>query len=504
MAESAAHRGAVGWGDHSAAGSGTPDPRRWQALTVCLIAGFMTLLDVSIVNVALPSIREGLHTPESDLQWVLSGYALAFGLFLIPAGRLGDARGRRVVFMVGLALFTLASAACGASQSSLWLVVARLAQGLAGGMISPQISALIQQMFSGHERGRAFGMFGTVVGISTAVGPLTGGLLIQAAGAQEGWRWVFYVNLPLGAVCLLLARRLLPDTPSAGRVRLRDLDPFGVLLLGAGVLTLLLPFVQAQQWPGDRKWLLIPLAAVLLAAFIGWESRCGRRGTQPVVDLSLFRVRSYWLGCLLILLYFCGFTAIFFITTLYLQNGLHYSALQAGIAITPFALGSAVAAGPGGRWVGRLGRPLVVAGLITVVVGLAGTALAVDLVPGRGAGWVMAAPLLLAGLGSGLVISPNQALTLSEVPVATAGSAGGTLQTGQRVGSAIGIAAVGSVFFAQLGGDGWATAYDHGLVVAGAFIGAALVIGLADMFGERRGRSRAQRSVRIPSAGRTP
>lgn len=471
---------------------------------MCLIAGFMTLLDVSIVNVALPSIREGLHTSESDLQWVLSGYALAFGLFLIPAGRLGDARGRRVVFMVGLALFTLASAACGASQSSLWLVVARLAQGLAGGMISPQISALIQQMFSGHERGRAFGMFGTVVGISTAVGPLSGGLLIQAAGAQEGWRWVFYVNLPLGAVCLLLARRLLPDTPSAGRVRLRDLDPFGVLLLGAGVLTLLLPFVQAQQWPGDRKWLLIPVAAALLAAFIGWESRCGRRGTHPVVDLSLFRVRSYWLGCLLILLYFCGFTAIFFITTLYLQNGLHYSALQAGIAITPFALGSAVAAGPGGRWVGRLGRPLVVAGLITVVVGLAGTALAVHLVPGRDAGWVMAAPLLLAGLGSGLVISPNQALTLSEVPVATAGSAGGTLQTGQRVGSAIGIAAVGSVFFAQLGGDGWATAYDHGLVVAGAFIGAALVIGLADVFGERRGRSRVQRSVRIPSAGRTP
>ncbi|MFF8917586.1 MFS transporter [Streptomyces sp. NPDC015032] len=504
MAASAAHRGAAGWGDHSASGPAAPDPRRWQALAVCLIAGFMTLLDVSIVNVALPSIREGLRTPESDLQWILSGYALAFGLFLIPAGRLGDARGRRVVFMAGLALFTLASAACGASQSSLWLVVARLVQGLAGGMISPQISALIQQMFSGHERGRAFGMFGTVVGISTAVGPLTGGLLIQAAGAHEGWRWVFYVNLPLGAVCLLLARRLLPDTPSAGRVRLRDLDPLGVLLLGTGVLALLLPFVQAQQWPGDRKWLLVPVAAALLAAFVGWESRCGRRGTQPVVDLSLFRVRSYWLGCLLILLYFCGFTSIFFLTTLYLQNGLHYSALQAGIAITPFALGSAVAAGPGGRLVGRLGRPLVVAGLITVTVGLAGTAVAAHLVPGRGAGWAMAAPLLLAGLGSGLVISPNQALTLSEVPVATAGSAGGTLQTGQRVGSAIGIAAVGSVFFAQLGGDGWATAYDHGLVVAAAFILAALLIGLADVFGERRDKSHAQRPVRSPSVGRTP
>lgn len=135
-------------------------------------------------------------------------------------------------------------------------------------------------MFSGRERGRAFGMFGTVVGISTAVGPLLGGLLIQVAGAREGWRWVFYVNLPIGAVCLLLARRLLPDTPSAGWVRPRDLDPVGVLLLGAGVLALLLPFVQAQQWPGNGKWLLVVVAAVLLVAFVAWESRCTRGGSS--------------------------------------------------------------------------------------------------------------------------------------------------------------------------------------------------------------------------------
>lgn len=495
MAESAADRGSAGRGADSASGHGTPDPRRWRALAVCLVAGFMTLLDVSIVNVALPSIKAGLHTPESDLQWVLSGYALAFGLFLIPAGRLGDARGRRAVFMAGLTLFTLSSAACGAAQSSLWLVIARLVQGLAGGMVSPQISALIQQMFQGRERGRAFGMFGTVVGISTAVGPLLGGLLIQAAGAEEGWRWVFYVNLPLGLICLLLARRLLPDTPSAGPVRLRDLDPLGVLLLGTGVLTLLLPFVQSRQWPGDGKWLLLILAVALLAAFVAWEGRCGRRGTQPVIDLRLFRVRSYWLGCLLILLYFAGFTSIFFITTLYLQSGLHYTALQAGLAITPFALGSAVAASPGGRLVGRFGRPLVVVGLAAVAVGLGATALAVHLVPGRGAGWAMAAPLLFAGLGSGLVIAPNQTLTLSEVPVATAGSAGGTLQTGQRVGSAIGIAAVGAVFFARVGSDGWSSAYDHGLVVSVAFVVAGLLVALADVGGARRGRNRGRHSV---------
>ncbi|HEV7627673.1 MAG TPA: MFS transporter, partial [Streptomyces sp.] len=296
-----------------------PDPgtQRWKALAVCLVAGFMALLDVSIVNVALPSVREGLHTTESELQWVLSGYALSFGLFLVPAGRLGDARGRRRIFMIGLAVFTVASTACGAAQSSMWLVAARLVQGLGGGLLSPQISALIQQMFSGRERARAFGMFGTVVGVSTAVGPLLGGLLIQAAGASEGWRWVFYVNLPLGIVCLFLAARLLPDTPSAatGRARRKQsLDPVGVVLLGAAVVAVLLPFVQSQQWRGNGKWLLLIAAALLLAGFVRWEAPCPRRDTEPLVALSLFHIRSYWLGCLLILFHFAGFTSIFFIT----------------------------------------------------------------------------------------------------------------------------------------------------------------------------------------------
>ncbi|MGW7357104.1 MFS transporter [Streptomyces sp. NPDC054802] len=459
--------------------------QRWQALAVCLMAGFMTLLDVSIVNVALPSIREGLDAPESVLQWVLSGYALAFGLMLVPAGRLGDARGRRAVFMLGLVLFTLASAACGAAQSGTWLVVARVAQGLAGGLITPQVSALIQQMFSGPERGRAFGFFSTVVAISTAVGPLLGGLLIHLAGAQEGWRWVFYVNLPLGAVCLVLARRLLPDTPSAGRITVRRLDPVGVLLLGAGLLTLLLPFVQAHQWEGSWKWLLTVPSAILLACFALWERRWQRRGEEPVLDLSLFRVRSYWLGCLLILFYFAGFTSIFFVSTLYLQSGLGYSALLAGATITPFALGSGVSATVGGRLVSRFGRPLITVGLTMVALGLAGTALAVGLAPGRGAGWAMAGPLLIAGLGGGLVIAPNQALTLDQVPVGSAGSAAGTLQTAQRVGSAVGIAAVGSVFFARLRPGDWSSAFDAGLIVSVAFVVAALVISTADVVGHR-------------------
>ena len=489
-------------GRRAPADDGAPDPRRWKALAVCLGAGFMTLLDVSIVNVALPSIRTGLHAGIEELQWVVSGYALAFGLLLIPAGRMGDARGRRLVFMIGLTLFTLASTACGAAQTDQWLVTARVLQGLAGGLIAPQVSALIQQMFRGAERGRAFGMFGTTIGLSTAVGPILGGLIIHAAGAEHGWRWVFYVNVPLGAVFLVLARRLLPDTPTAGRLTPRRLDPVGVLLLGLGVLALLLPLVQAQQWPGPEKWLLVVAAALLLATFVRWERAWRARGGEPVLDLRLYTVRSYAAGSLLILLYFAGFTSIFFVSTLFLQNGLGYSALTAGLTLTPFAMGSAVAAGVGGRLVARFGRPLVVVGLTVVAVGLGGTALAVHQVPGHGAGWVMAAPLLVAGLGSGLVIAPNQTLTLAEVPVASAGSAGGSLQTGQRVGSSLGIAAVGSVFFGRMTDDGWAAAYDSGLLVSVAFVLVALLVALADAAARRRDRRRRERTGQPDGAAR--
>src|SRR3954453_14119477 len=283
----------------SAATTAAPDPRRWKALAVCLVGGFMVLLDVSIVNVALPSIRTGLSASQSELQWVVSGYALTFGLLLVPAGRIGDVRGRRTMFVVGLALFTLSSLACGLAPGALFLVVARLVQGLAGGLLTPQISALIQQMFRGRERGTAFGLFGTVVGVSTAVGPLLGGALIAAFGAEDGWRWVFFINLPIGLAAMPLAWRLLPR-PDPARRRRHDYDPVGVGLLGGGIVVLLLPLVQERQWQGDAKWLLIPAALLLLAAFVLWEFRYTRRGKEPLVDLALFRLRSWSFGASMI------------------------------------------------------------------------------------------------------------------------------------------------------------------------------------------------------------
>jgi len=459
-----------------------PDPDRWMALGVVLAAGFMTLLDVSIVNVALPSIERGLHAQQNALQWIVAGYALALGLVLVPAGRFGDAHGRRPVFMVGVALFVVASAACALAPTALVLVSTRILQGFAGGLISPQISGLIQSLFRGEERGKAFGLFGATIGVSSAIGPLAGGALIALFGVHEGWRAVFFVNLPIGAAILLLARRYLP-APTAAERRPQALDPLGVVLLGAAILCILVPFIEQRSWHSSLRVALFPLGAVLLVVWVLHERRYGRT-REPLVSVDLFRIRSYALGAPVGLIFFAGFIGLFFIQTQYLQLGLGYPAWKSGLAVTPFAFGSALIASAGSRQALRRGPKLVALGLAMVLVGIAGVWLAVRAHPGYDVALWMALPLLIAGLGSGLVISPNLTLTLSRVPVERAGSAGGVLQTGQRIGSAAGIAITGMVFYDQLAssqGD-FALAFRYGLVSIAAFVAAALALVLADAF----------------------
>ena len=466
-----------------------PDPRRWRALIVVLVAGFMVLLDVSIVNVALPSIARGLGADDSDLQWVVSGYALAFGLVLVAGGRIGDARGRRPTLMIGLAIFTLASAACGLARNPVMLIIARLVQGVGGGLVTPQNAGLIQNLFRGAERGRAFGLFGAVVGVSTAIGPLLGGLLIQFGGAQEGWRWIFFVNLPVGIVAMILAVRTVPHRRRQKGER-TDYDPVGAVVLGLATLLVLLPFVESRTWSGGLKWTLLVPAALLGVLFVRWERWYGRRGREPMVDLALFGRRSYTFGAAVALAYFVGFTGVFFIYALFLQDGMGYTALQSGLASTPFALGSAVGAWLGGRVITRIGSRLVAAGLVLVIVGLLASWVAIGLVDSPAVGWAVAGPFLVAGLGSGLVIAPNQTLALSEVPPRQGGAAGGVLQTGQRIGSAAGIAAVGSLYYSRLastGGD-FSAAVRDGFVLIVAFVAVALAIAIADIVVNRRGQ----------------
>ncbi|MEU1040561.1 MFS transporter [Streptomyces sp. NPDC005907] len=441
-----------------------PFPQLWATL----VAGFMTLLDVTIVAVALPSMQRQLGASAASVQWVVSGYALAFALALVTAGRIGDAVGRRRVFLWALAAFVVCSAAAGAAPSITLLVAARLAQGIAAGCLAPQNSALIQQMFKGAERGRAFGLFGATVGISSAVGPVTGGLILALADGPGGWRWIFYVNVPVGALALLLGSRLLPRVAPGRR---GHLDLPGVALLGAGVLAIMLPLVLAEAGGIRRLWWLFPAGLALLAGFARWEKRVAARDAEPLLDPRLFTgARGYAAGAGIAALYFVGFSGVWLVFALFFQNGLGYSPLRSGLAVTPFAVGSAAAAVVAGRLVERLGRLLTVLGLTGVVLGLGATALILRFAPAGAAAWCAAPALLIGGIGSGCVISPNVTMTLRDVPVRMAGAAGGALQTGQRLGGAVGTAALPGLFYLVLG----SSAHDYRTAVAVA-VGAGVL-----------------------------
>ncbi|MFY4723076.1 MFS transporter [Streptomyces sp. LaBMicrA B280] len=465
-----------------------PDPRRWRALWVTLVAGFMSLLDVTIVAVALPTVQRDLGASPAQVQWVVSGYALTFALALVTAGRLGDALDRRRIFLCALSAFVLFSAACGAAPNITLLVVARLAQGLAAGFMAPQNSALIQQLFRGAERGRAFGFFGATVGISSAVGPITGGAILALASGADGWRWIFYVNVPIGILAVLLGRRLLPRVQGSGR---GHVDATGVLLLGLGVLALMYPLVQADSGGIERLWWLFPVGVVVLLAFAQWQRRLVARGDQPLLDPRLFStVRGYAVGAGVGTLYFIGFSGVWLVFALFYQHGLGFSPLRSGLAVTPFAVGSAFAAVVAGRMVERLGRLLTVCGLVGVILGLGGTALLLHYADLGTAPWVAAPVLFLGGIGGGFVVSPNFTMTLRDVPVRMAGAAGGALQTGQRLGAAVGTAALPGLYYLVLGRH---QDYRAAVVIAlgAALIGmvASLALATFDWQRDRRARS---------------
>lgn len=467
------------------------DSARWRVLSVLLVTIFMSLVGVSIVNVALPSIQEGLGASQSDIQWVLSGYALTFGIVLVAAGRAGDIFGRGPIFIAGVVIFTLSSVAAGLAPDPTSLNIARFIQGIGSGLLNPQAIGMIQQYFRGAERGKAFGYFGTVVGLSVAVGPLLGGLLIELGGPENGWRWTFLVNLPVGITAVVLALRWFPrplrNRKPAGQARLRsrDFDPVGALLLGLAVLTVLLPFVetQASAW----IWALLPASALLVLLWALWERRYKALGYSPMVDLAIFRTASFSNGALLVGLYFTGMTSIFVLVALYMQQGLGHTALEAGTVGLPSAILGAVSANWGGRVVMRYGRKLVITGMFCALAGLALSILVIQLTAaGTASEWWLLATLGLVGVGQGAVITPNQTLTLADVPLEYAGSSGGIMQTGQRIGTSVGIAMITAVSFAVLAMSSWAAAITTGFTVIGVVILLALAVAFHDLHRRQR------------------
>ena len=471
----------------------TADPNRWRILLVLLAAIFMSLIAVSIVNVALPAIQTGVDASESDLQWVLSGYALTFGVVLVAAGRAGDILGRGGIFVLGVSVFTAASIACSFAPSAEWLNIARFVQGVGSGLLNPQGVGMIQQYFRGAERGRAFGYFGSTVGVSVAIGPVLGGLLIQLGGPDFGWRLTFLVNVPVGILTLVLAllwfpkpllrRRPAGDPGSAARA---SMDPVGSLLLGLAVLAILFPFMESRT--SASTWLLLPVGIGLLFAWVRWERRYAARGRSPMVDLAIFRTRSFTNGTIIVTLYFLGMTSIWVIVALYMQQGAGKTALEAGLVGIPSAVLSAVAANWAGRRVMKYGRKIVIAGLYCALLGLAlsvGVALLHDAI-GLSVWWLMLT-LSFIGIAQGSVISPNQTLTLAEVPLQYAGSSGAIMQTGQRMGTSIGIAVITAAVFVSLQVAAWSTAVAVGFSLIALVVLSALLVAYKDQRDRRTG-----------------
>ena len=452
-----------------------------------LIPAFVTLLAVSSVNVILPAVSQDLSAGTAGLQLVVSGYSLVFGVVLVPAGRAGDVMGRGRIFVIGMILFGVGSLASGLAPDVVTLNLARVVMGVGSGLLNPQVAGMIQQYYSGESRGRAFGLFGAVIGVSVAVGPVLSGGLIGWLGDDWGWRASFLINVPLVLLGVWAAHRYLPDSAwyrqdggsAAGRDRV-DLDPVGMVLLAAGTLLIMIPFMEASA--GAWVWGLEAAGIGIVSAWVAWERRYRARGGAPMVDLSLLTIPSFAYGSLAIAVYFLGYTSVWIIVAQYVQAGLGSTALVSGAVGVPAALAGSVAAAVAGRRVIRVGRVMVLGGMAAGMAGLLASVGIIHMHARAGwSPWWLTLTLLLLGVGQGLVVSPNQPLSLVDVPLEYAGAAGGILQTGERIGTSIGIAAITGLTFRVSHSSGWDVAAQVGLLAVVAAIAVSAAIAAVDL-----------------------
>ena len=430
---------------------------RWVAFGAVITAAVMDLLDSTITQVAAPTIRHQLGGSYAVIEWVTAAYALAMAVGLLTGGRLGDIFGRRRVLLAGITGFVIASVACAAAQSAGELIAARAAQGLLGAVMLPQVFGLIRDLFEAHEMGKAFGVYGPVMGLSAMLGPIVSGGLISANVLGTGWRMIFLVNVPVGLAALALGARTLPAGAGAGSggSRRGRLDLPGAVLAGAAMFLLVFPLAQGHSlgWPA---WLLAMMAAsVLVLAGFGWyQVRRQRAGRDPLVEASIFRHRPYSAGIVFSIVFTGSLGGIVMIFNVFLQSGLGFSPWHSAVTTAPWAAGAFVGSAVGGITMSKLGRRVLHAGLVVEAAGLLGI---YAVLRGAGVGVSTAdllAPMVIGGIGMGMVFVPLFDIVMAGVRPQEMGSASGVLQTVNSLGMSLGIAGIGAIFFALVSGRG--------------------------------------------------
>ncbi|MDN2578551.1 MFS transporter [Aquibium sp. ELW1220] len=426
-------------------------PRRWLAMFVLLLAAFMNLIDVTIVNVALPRLQESLGATSTEIEWVVAAYVLAFALGLLPFGRLGDTIGRKRMFQTGVVLFTLFSAVCGLAPTMQTLIIARVFQGLAGAMMMPQVLAIAQVMFPPQERGAAFSLFGLTAGLASVAGPLTGGLLIGADIFGLDWRPIFLVNIPLGVITVAATAMLVPQTPANPALKH---DVGGILLAALTVFLLVFPLIEGHSlgWP-MWTFAMLGLAVVSAIAFQRHEAGRARAGLSQLLPVTLLHNRSFLLGMTMVTVFFSGVAGFFIVLAVFLQTGFGLSPLESGLTTVPFPVGVLLASIASGRFAGRWPRARIAGGAAALILGMVLLSFVVATVGEAVDHWRFVLPLLVSGFGMGTAISSLFQTVLANVPPQDAGSGSGATQSFQQIGAAVGIAITGQIFFASLGAN---------------------------------------------------
>ncbi|WHM38285.1 MFS transporter [Streptomyces sp. BPTC-684] len=425
------------------------DRRRWFALAIVMTAAFMDLVDVTIVNVAIPSIQKDTGATFASIQWITAGYGLAFAAGLITGGRLGDIHGRKRLFLIGMTGFTVASALCGLAANPEMLVASRILQGGMASLMVPQVLSIIHATFPAEERGKVFGMFGAIIGLGAVSGPILGALLTEWNLFGLEWRPIFLINLPVGIAGLVLGAKFISESKAPKALKL---DFVGVALVTLGLLMLFYPLTRGRElgWP---LWghLSMVGSLVVFGVLVAYEKHKAAKDGSPLVELSLFRVKSFAAGIAVQLTFGIAMGIFFLVWTLYMQIGLGWSALHAGLTGVPFSIALSAAAGMSVQTlVPKFGRKVLQAGALVTALGMLVYIWEAHHYGTDITSWQMMVPLVVLGIGMGLIVAPLTDAVLSEVPQEHAGSASGLINTVQQAGNALGLGLVSVVFFGAI------------------------------------------------------